>query len=106
MGGRASIGSSLNFAAPVYNKLRKAFDAGDLAAARAAQAQANAMLAIFLRYGGLRAQKAAMNLIGPDCGPTRPPLRPLDERELGLMRKELESIGFFDFTRPEGSANR
>lgn len=106
MGGRASIGSSLNFAAPIFNKLRAAFDAGDLPAARAAQARANAMLAIFLRFGGLRAQKAAMNLIGPDCGPTRPPLRPLDERETAAMRKELEAVGFFDFTRPEGSASR
>ncbi len=100
VGGRASIGSSLNFAAPVYIRLRAAFEAGDLAAARKQQATANAMIAVFLKYGGLRAQKAAMNLVGPDCGPVRPSLRPLDERELAAMRKELEPIGFFDFIRP------
>jgi N-acetylneuraminate lyase len=100
MGGRASIGSSLNFAAPVYGRLRAAFEAGNVAEARKHQAQANAMLAIFVKYGGLRAQKAAMNMVGPDCGPVRPSLRPLDERELSAMRKELEAAGFFEFIQP------
>ena len=101
IGGKAAIGSAINFAAPVFRKLIRAFEAGDLAAARAAQARANAMLSIFVRFGGLRAQKAAMNMVGPDCGPLRPPLRALDERELALMRADLEAVGFFDLTRPE-----
>jgi N-acetylneuraminate lyase len=101
VGGRAAIGSSLNFAAPIYRRLIRAFESGDLPAARQAQARANSMLAIFLRFGGLRAQKAAMNLLGPDCGPVRPPLRTLEEKELTAMRAELESVGFFELTRPE-----
>ncbi|HSZ56876.1 MAG TPA: dihydrodipicolinate synthase family protein [Tepidisphaeraceae bacterium] len=100
IGGRAAIGSAINFAAPIFRRLIKAFETGDLAAARQAQARANAMLAIFVRFGGLRAQKAAMNMVGPDCGPLRPPLRALNERELAAMRAELEAIGFFDLTRP------
>jgi N-acetylneuraminate lyase len=100
MGGKASIGSSINFAAPVFNRLRAAFAAGDLAGARKEQAKANSMLALFLRFGGLRAQKAAMNMVGPDCGPVRPSLRPLDERELATLRKELEAVGFFEFIQP------
>ncbi|HEY8750439.1 MAG TPA: dihydrodipicolinate synthase family protein [Tepidisphaeraceae bacterium] len=100
MGGKASIGSSLNFAAPVYGRLRAAFEAGDIARARQEQAKANSMLAIFLRFGGLRAQKAATNMVGPDCGPVRPSLRPLGDSELASMRKELEAVGFFDFIRP------
>ena len=101
VGGRAAIGSAINFAAPIFRRIIKAFEAGDLAAARAAQARANAMLSIFVRYGGLRAQKAAMNMVGPDCGPSRPPIRALDERELTGMRAELDAVGFFDLTRPE-----
>ena len=101
IGGRAAIGSAINFAAPIFRRLTKAFETGDLAAARQAQARANAMLAIFVRFGGLRAQKAAMNMVGPDCGPLRPPLRALDEREQAAMRTELEPVGFFDLTRPE-----
>jgi N-acetylneuraminate lyase len=101
IGGRAAIGSAINFAAPIFRRLIKAFEAGDHAAARQAQARANAMLAIFVRFGGLRAQKAAMNMVGPDCGPCRPPLRALDARELAAMRSDLEAVGFFDLTRPE-----
>ena len=100
MGGRASIGSSINFAAPVFTRVRNAFASGDIESARRYQAKANSMLAIFLKYGGLRAQKAAMNMVGPDTGPLRPSLRPLDDRELTSMRKELDSTNFFDFIRP------
>jgi N-acetylneuraminate lyase len=100
VGGRAAIGSSINFAAPIYRRLIRAFEAGDRPAACHAQARANSMLSIFLRYGGLRAQKAAMNLVGPDCGPVRPPLRSLDEEEGAAMRAELETVGFFELTRP------
>jgi len=100
MGGRASIGSSINFAAPVFTRVRSVFESRDIESARKHQSKANAMLAIFLKYGGLRAQKAAMNMVGPDTGPVRPSLRPVDDRELTSMRKELEAIGFFDFIRP------
>ena len=100
MGGRASIGSSINFAAPVFTRVRNAFESRDIETARRHQAKANAMLAVFVKYGGLRAQKAAMNMVGPDTGPVRPSLRPLDDRELESMRKELEATDFFDFIRP------
>jgi len=101
MGGKASIGSSLNFAAPVFLRIRKAFESREIEAAGKHQAHANAMLSIFLKYGGLRAQKAAMNMVGPVCGPVRPSLRPMDERELATMRKELEAVGFFEIIQPE-----
>lgn len=99
IGGKAAIGSTINFAAPIFRKLIDAFNKGDLNSARRAQSQANAMLDIFVRHGGLRAQKIAMNLAGPDCGPTRLPLHPVDERERQIIQNELKAIGFFDLTR-------
>jgi N-acetylneuraminate lyase len=97
LGATSAIGSTYNFAAPVYLRILKAFWAGDLVTAREEQSRANAMIAIFIRFGGLSAGKAIMRLIGLDCGPVRLPLRSLSETKEKELREELERIGFFDF---------
>lgn len=105
-GGRAWIGSSLNFMAPIFHAIQRNFRDGNLPAARESQRKANAILAVLARYGGMRAMKAAMNLLGVDVGPPRPPLRTLDDRELSALRAELEPLGFFDVKRLAESAGR
>jgi N-acetylneuraminate lyase len=97
LGARGAIGSTYNFMAPIFREIIAAFDAGDLATARTKQAQANAIIEIFIRNGGLAAGKAIMKTIGLDCGPTRLPLRPLDEPQQAKLRDELQSAGFFNF---------
>src|SRR4029453_495456 len=94
---RGAIGTTYNFAAPVYQRILMAFAQGDLDHARLEQGRANAMISIFLRFGGLPAGKAIMQMIGLDCGPVRLPLRTLNEAERGELRAELERIGFFEF---------
>jgi N-acetylneuraminate lyase len=105
-GGRAWIGSSLNFMAAIFHAIQRNFREGNLIAARESQRNANAILAVLARFGGMRAMKAAMNLLGPDCGGSRPPLRSLDEREIASLRAELEPLGFFDVKRLAESASR
>jgi N-acetylneuraminate lyase len=97
VGARGAIGSTYNFAAPVYHRIIKAFDAGDLASAQQEQARANAMIALLIRFGGLPAGKAMLRMIGVDCGPVRSPLRSLSPEKEGALRLELERVGFFDF---------
>lgn len=96
MGAKGAIGSTYNFAAPIYHRLIAAFDRGDLATAQAEQARANAMIEILIRYGGLPAGKAIMRLIGLDCGPVRLPLRDLNPQQNEMLRRDLEAAGFFD----------
>ncbi len=96
LGARGAVGTTYNFAAPLYLRIMRAFEAGDLPAARAGQARAMAMVAVFRQFGGLSAAKAIMKLIGLDCGPVRPPLKPFDEAALPKLRRRLEEIGFFD----------
>jgi len=105
-GARAAIGSTLNFASPTYLRIIEAFEAGNLASAHAAQKRANAMLAVIARFGGMRAIRAAMNLVGPDCGPPRLPLRPLEGAELVTLRKELDAVEFSQLTQPAKSPAR
>lgn len=97
LGATGAIGSTYNFAAPVYHRIIEAFTRGDLATAQAEQARANAMIAIFIRFGGLSAGKSIMRLIGLDCGPLRLPLRTLSAEKEKALRLELDEIGFFDF---------
>lgn len=96
MGGVGAVGSTYNFAAPVYHRLIQAFRDGEMDAARAEQRRANEIIQAFSRFGGLAPQKAIMALIGLDCGPVREPLRPLGADEIDALAEELERIGFFD----------
>ncbi len=82
--------------APIFQQIIAAFDKGDLAEAQAKQASANVIIQIFIRYGGLTAGKAMMKMIGLDCGPTRLPLRSLDEQQQSSLRAELEAASFFN----------
>lgn len=95
-GGRGAVGSTYNYAAPVYQRLINAFQRGDMDSARRFQADAQAIVRAFVPYGPRAAQKAIMAMIGYDCGPSRLPITPLEEDRTEALRRDLESIGFFD----------
>jgi N-acetylneuraminate lyase len=97
VGSTGAVGSTYNFAGPLYNRIIKAFDRGDLTEAQKCQALAVDMIRILSRYRGQPAFKAAMKLIGFDCGPTRLPIETLTPQELKAMKAELDEIGFFDW---------
>lgn len=97
LGAAGAVGSTYNLAAPLYLKLMKAFAAGDIATARAEQARAQAFIAVLHDHGGLSAGKAAMKLIGIDCGPARLPLRSLTADQTARLKSALEGVGFFEY---------
>lgn len=100
VGARAAVGSTYNYAAPLYRRMTDAFEAGDLAAARRWSRLSAELVAVLLRFGGLRAGKAVMALTGLDVGPPRPPLEPLTGEELAAVRDAYGRLGFFDVIRP------
>ena len=89
LGARGAVGSTYNFAAPVYRRLIKAFDRGDLDTARREQHEAVQLIDLVIEVGVLRATKAIMSLIGVDCGPVRPPVRTMTEPELRSLYERL-----------------
>jgi len=97
LGARGAVGMTYNFAAPLYLRIMRAFEAGDLDAARADQARAMEMVAVMRRFGGVRAAKEIMKFIGLDCGPVRSPLRPFTGEESARLRGALEAVGFFEY---------
>lgn len=97
VGAAGAVGSTYNFAGPLYNRIVKAFKQGDLSEAQRCQALSVDMIRILSRYRGQPAFKATMKLIGFDCGPNRLPLVTLTSDELKAMKAELDEIGFFDW---------
>lgn len=101
VGAAGAVGSTYNFAGPLYNRIIKAFKRGDLTEAQKCQALSVDMIHILSRYRGQPAFKAAMKLIGVDCGPNRLPLETLKPEEVKAMEAELDEIGFFDWALPQ-----
>ncbi len=94
LGSPGAVGSTYNYAAPIYHDVIRAYKAGDMAAAQAAQDKSIRLVQAFAQYGGLAAQKAIMKWTGIDCGGVRLPLRNLSEDALHELRGKIEALGF------------
>ncbi len=99
MGARGAVGSTYNFAAPLFRHLLHHFKEGDLARAEQLQAQANQMINAIIEHGGRGGLKAMMGLVGIDVGGHRPPLQTAAPAAIAAMTRALEEIGFFNWGR-------
>lgn len=89
MGAQGAVGSTYNFAAPLYLQVIDAFHKGDLVTARKFQDEAIEVISAFARLGGPAAGKAIMKMHGIDCGPVRPPLKMPPPEALAALRQQL-----------------
>jgi len=98
-GALGAVGSTYNYAAPLYLRLLAAHAAGRATEARTLQDTAIKMIAICNAIGvtHLAASKALMAMLGIDCGPVRLPLAQPEATQLATLRTRLNEIGFFDF---------
>ena len=92
LGVRGAVGSTYNFAAPLYRSIIDAFERGDLDAARRAQRQSVRMIRVLQSFGFSRASKAMMRLVGVDCGPVRSPLRPMSAEETRQLQEQARTF--------------
>ena len=99
LGARGAVGSTYNFAAPVYHRVIAAFERGDLDAARREQFHSVQMIQVLVRYGFMGATKAIMAMLGVDVGPARLPIVSLTAEQAGKLRGDLEKLGFFEWIR-------
>lgn len=95
LGARGAVGSTYNFLAPQNLKVSQLFEQGHLEEARQLQAHLGKIIQAIVRYRGHAGLKAVMQFVGLDCGPTRLPIRPLNQAETLALRNELEALGFF-----------
>jgi len=98
-GARGAVGSSFNFAAPLYLRLMAAFARGDMETARKEQHRSTQLIALLARHGYMGAAKATMAMLGVNVGPARLPNGSLNAEQTRTLRTELEALGFFDWFR-------
>jgi len=96
LGCRGGVGSTYNYAAPLYHNLIKAFNDGDLSEARRLQQMSINMISLLGKYGGIATGKAFMRYIGLDCGQFRLPVRNMTESRYREFEKDVRSLGMDD----------
>ncbi|HDH0829403.1 TPA: dihydrodipicolinate synthase family protein [Klebsiella oxytoca] len=80
-GAVGAVGSTYNYAAPLYHRLIDSFNRGDHQDVAACMDKVIAIIRVLVQYGGVAAGKLAMQLHGIDVGDPRRPLRPMTSEQ-------------------------
>ncbi|MDE0593904.1 MAG: dihydrodipicolinate synthase family protein [Roseibacillus sp.] len=103
IGYQGAVGSTYNYAAPLYHKVREAFEGGDMPEARLWQGRAMEMIEAMLASCGRASLKAMMAMVGIDCGPSRRPVEPATPEQFANLRTSLEQMGWFAWMNMDGA---
>lgn len=97
MGATGAVGSTYNVIGRVFAQVIEAFEAGNLDSAREFQTKANLFIRTVYKYPFHSAMKVILGTMGVDCGPCRLPQNNLSNAQQIDLRRDLESISFFDW---------
>jgi N-acetylneuraminate lyase len=97
VGAKGAVGSTFNYAAPLYYNLIDAFNQNDFKKAQALQQQSIDMITLLGKYGGIATGKAFMKLVGIDCGEFRLPVKNMSNEQFEAFKKEVEELNFNNF---------
>lgn len=92
LGARGGVGSTFNYAAPLYYQLIDAFDNGNLPLARKLQQQSIDMIRLLGKYGGIATGKAFMKYVGFDCGEFRLPIKNMSAENFELFKTDVKAL--------------
>jgi N-acetylneuraminate lyase len=91
-GAKRFVGSTYNYAAPLYHSLIAAFAGGDINRAKEYQHKSVEIVSLLEKYG-IAAGKAFMRSAGIDCGMYRSPVRNMTEVELNEFSLDVKRLG-------------
>lgn len=97
LGSKGAVGSTYNYAAPLYSEMAGAFDRNDLEKAQALQQTSIDMISLLGKYGGIATGKAYMKLVGIDCGKFRLPVKNMSDEDFDRFRADTGILGFKNF---------
>jgi N-acetylneuraminate lyase len=101
VGARGAIGSTYNFAAPLYRQIIDAFDRQDLERAQELQMRSVKLVRLMSQYPFHAASKCVLRMMGLECGPCRAPLASLSKAQEAQLRKDLEESGCWAWLKPQ-----
>lgn len=90
-----AIGSTYNFATPLYERLLSKYNEHEMIQSQAFQALSARLVSEFHTYGGITTGKAIMDMLGVSCGPPRPPLPSLSLRDRTKLYQALSDLDIF-----------
>ncbi len=94
LGSKGAVGSTYNYAAPLYLELMDAYENSQFENANALQQKSIDMIRLLGKYGGIATGKAYMKLIGLDCGTFRLPIANMTEEQFALFQADVADLGF------------
>ena len=93
------MGSTYNFAAPIYTRLIEAIDEGNEAELQRLQLESCKLTAKLFEIGFHPASRHMMALLGVELGPPRTPLSPLSGEQVRKLDEALEELDFDQWRR-------
>ena len=97
LGAQGAVGSTFNYAAPLYYELIDAYHNGDMKKAQQLQQRSIDMIRLLGKWGGIATGKAYMKLAGLDCGEFRLPVKNMGREQFELFKKDVEQLSFSSF---------
>jgi len=97
VGAKGAVGSTFNYAAPLYYDMIDAFNNDDFKKAQSLQQQSIDMITLLGKYGGIATGKAYMKLVGLDCGGFRLPVKNMSSEQFESFKKDIEQLNFSSF---------
>jgi N-acetylneuraminate lyase len=92
LGARGAVGSTYNYAAPLYTALIRAFNDGRIDEARTLQMKSIEMIALLGKYGGIATGKAFMKRAGMDFGNFRSPVKNMSDKMYDDFVKDVRLL--------------
>lgn len=89
MGADGGIGSTYNFMANKFVKIKEHFDCGEIKEAQEIQHTANKIITVLCKIGVMVAEKEVLNQLGFDFGECRKPFKSLYDEEKLIIKNEI-----------------
>ncbi|WGQ10278.1 dihydrodipicolinate synthase family protein [Pedobacter gandavensis] len=97
LGTKGAVGSTFNYAAPLYYDMIEAFENNDLKKAQLLQQTSIDMIRLLGKYGGIATGKAYLKLVGVDCGEFRLPVKNMTAAQFESFKQDVAAVGFDNF---------
>ncbi|MVZ66220.1 dihydrodipicolinate synthetase [Sphingobacterium sp. DK4209] len=97
LGSKGGVGSTYNYAAPLYHDLINAYNKGDFELANQLQQKSIDMIQLLGKYGGIATGKAYMKLIGLNCGEFRLPVSNMSAEKFENFKQDVNALAFEGF---------
>ncbi|MCF2489179.1 dihydrodipicolinate synthase family protein [Dyadobacter sp. CY347] len=97
VGAKGAVGSTFNYAAPLYHELIESFEQNDMEKAGALQQKSIDMIRLLGKYGGISVGKAYMKVVGMDCGTFRLPVKNMSDAQFEAFRSDVAALDFDSF---------